>query len=422
MSELKDDIAKYLNGELSPEEMHALEKRALSDPFLADALEGASQIAPEDFSSDLNSLRAELHSRRQTTLWPWVASIAAGIAAVALVTYLFILPESQPEKERIAQNNEKEIAAPPSFDDDTAQVPQVREDEAVQAEGNHAQIEPSAPTGTQPKARPREDIAAAEELSLTDAESPAAHAEEEEELATQPGYISPEAIEQPAPVAATPVESDRLERMKQSLDTRPSKTITGTVVDAEDGRAIPGVSVIVNGTTEGTITDEHGRYVISTDSLEAGLQFTFVGYETKSIETVQPGNVNVMLNPDISQLSEVVVVGYGGTPRTEDDDPLIELAEPAGGRKAYKQYLVESLRYPELALNNKVEGRVTVQFTLDPAGRMSDFRVLRGLGYGCDEEVIRLIKEGPRWRPTRRNTEAVSDKIKVRMKFALPKK
>jgi hypothetical protein len=47
---------------------------------------------------------------------------------------------------------------------------------------------------------------------------------------------------------------------------------------------------------------------------------------------------------------------------------------------------------------------------------------LKGIGYGCDEEVIRLIKEGPRWVPTRKNKEPVRDKVKVRLRFALPKK
>jgi TonB family protein len=131
------------------------------------------------------------------------------------------------------------------------------------------------------------------------------------------------------------------------------------------------------------------------------------------------------LEADISELSEVVVVGYG-TERKEVvlpfDSPIMELATPAGGRKAFKQYLEGNVRYPEQAIKNQVEGKVTVQFTIETNGKLSDFRVIRGIGFGCDEEVIRLIKQGPKWSPSKKDDEAIRDKVKVRMRFALPKK
>jgi TonB family protein len=98
------------------------------------------------------------------------------------------------------------------------------------------------------------------------------------------------------------------------------------------------------------------------------------------------------------------------------------MAAPAGGRKAFKQYLETNLRYPEQALKNNVEGKVTVQFTVESNGKLSDFKVLKGLGYGCDEEVIRLIQQGPAWSPSKRSTEPIRDKVKVRLRFSLPKK
>ncbi len=68
------------------------------------------------------------------------------------------------------------------------------------------------------------------------------------------------------------------------------------------------------------------------------------------------------------------------------------------------------------------KGKVTIQFTVESSGQLSDFKVLKGIGHGCEEEVIRLVKQGPKWNPTRRNTESLRDKVKVRMKFTLPKK
>jgi TonB family protein len=100
----------------------------------------------------------------------------------------------------------------------------------------------------------------------------------------------------------------------------------------------------------------------------------------------------------------------------------MELATPEGGRKAFKQYLEKNLQYPEQALKNEVEGKVTVQFTIGMTGQLSDFKVIRGVGFGCEEEVIRLIKQGPKWSPTKKNEAPVKDRVRVRMRFSLPKK
>jgi TonB family protein len=196
--------------------------------------------------------------------------------------------------------------------------------------------------------------------------------------------------------------------------------INGHVIDSEDGKGLPGVNVTIKGTNIGTITDEEGKYQLAMDSLGVGLMFSFIGFESKE---VVPGstNLDVTLAPDIAQLSEVVVVGYGAD-KGPEELPVVEMASPAGGKKAFKQYLEQNLRYPEQALNNKVEGKVTVQFTIESNGRVGEFQVLKGIGYGCDEEVIRLIKAGPSWVPTKRNQEAVRDKVKVRLRFSLPKK
>lgn len=79
------------------------------------------------------------------------------------------------------------------------------------------------------------------------------------------------------------------------------------------------------------------------------------------------------------------------------------------------------MRYPDEALRKKVEGKVTVRFNVQPDGALTDFQVLKGIGSGCDEELIRLIKDGPAWKPATQGDEAVIDQIKVRFKFELPR-
>src|SRR5690606_27968226 len=164
-----------------------------------------------------------------------------------------------------------------------------------------------------------------------------------------------------------------------------------------------------------------GKYQLRLDTISSALVFSYVGFETKEI--MPSGHkVDVALDPDVSELSEIVVVGYGEARDPNIIEPTsIEIAAPEGGKKAFKQYLENNQHYPEQALNNKIEGKVTVQFTLDSNDAITDFKVLKGLGYGCEDEVIRLIKSGPKWNPTRRNNEPVRDKVKVRMRFSLPK-
>ena len=62
-----------------------------------------------------------------------------------------------------------------------------------------------------------------------------------------------------------------------------------------------------------------------------------------------------------------------------------------------------------------------MRFTVEPDGALTDFEVLRGIGSGCEEELIRLIRNGPAWRPATQGTAPVADKVKVRFKFELPR-
>ncbi|MCT4601845.1 MAG: TonB-dependent receptor [Marinifilum sp.] len=88
------------------------------------------------------------------------------------------------------------------------------------------------------------------------------------------------------------------------------KVITGTVADANDGMGIPGVSVVVKGTTVGTTTDIDGKYTLNAD-VNSTLVFSFVGYKTQEILVGDQTQINVILSIETENLSEVVVIGYG---------------------------------------------------------------------------------------------------------------
>lgn len=83
--------------------------------------------------------------------------------------------------------------------------------------------------------------------------------------------------------------------------------VSGTVTDATDGTGLPGVNVVLQGTTTGTVTDENGRYSLTVPSGSGMLVFTFVGMATQEISINGRSEINVSMSPDVAQLSEVVV-------------------------------------------------------------------------------------------------------------------
>jgi len=86
--------------------------------------------------------------------------------------------------------------------------------------------------------------------------------------------------------------------------------VSGTVTGAEDGQPLPGVSVVVKGTIQGTITDMNGRYSISAPT-DATLQFSFVGMTTQEIAVGNRQVIDVEMQADAQALEEVIVVAYG---------------------------------------------------------------------------------------------------------------
>ena len=95
--------------------------------------------------------------------------------------------------------------------------------------------------------------------------------------------------------------------------------------------------------------------------------------------------------------------------------------EPAfpGGKQKWADYLKENLKYPSQAKENSIQGRVFVQFVVERDGVISNPKVVRGIGSGCDEEAIRLMKASPKWDPGLQNGHAVRVQYMVPIDFRL---
>ena len=88
------------------------------------------------------------------------------------------------------------------------------------------------------------------------------------------------------------------------------RTITGTVVD-EDNQPLPGVTIVVTGTTIGTITDMNGNYSLQIDGTVQSLKYSSIGYKPQTLPLPEGNRLMVKLSTATQELVDVVVVGYG---------------------------------------------------------------------------------------------------------------
>lgn len=96
-----------------------------------------------------------------------------------------------------------------------------------------------------------------------------------------------------------------------SADVIQQDAVRGTVKDAATGEALIGVTVMVKGTTLGTITDINGQFNLRLPTRDALLSVSFIGYTTQEIQAQQGANINIAMELAVTQMQEVVVVGYG---------------------------------------------------------------------------------------------------------------
>ncbi len=103
----------------------------------------------------------------------------------------------------------------------------------------------------------------------------------------------------------------------------------------------------------------------------------------------------------ILALSALLFVGFSYEAKAQE--PALKVAEvqpePIGGLKSFFEYLETNLQYPQEAKNVRLEGRVMVRFVVELDGSLKNIEVVKGIGGGCDEEAVRLIKNAPKWSP-----------------------
>lgn len=362
-----DTIRAYLNGKLDPAQMHDIEMHLLECDFCSDALEGFELSEKADIRTDrsLLALRRQLNRRirehGQPKLIRWPAWSAAAAIALAIAGYVVIMYSEREQREQAARET---AAFLETGEQDTLLIFMPGAPEPYVPEELIA-------SNTLPAAGnvPSASVSSANALSAGGGRSRGGISEErgiseENGVSSRNSGLQEEQETDSAPAAG----SDALSRN----DLPAERTISpAPPAAAKERRAFAAAPE----------TGDTGM-ADSTRSLPASRRAA--GQRAADSATADraaaPG----------SRVAAVAGEVKSAAPPA---------ARPRGGRAAYEKYLADSLRYPPNALRQRIEGPVRVRFTVLPDGTPGHFEVEHSLGYGCDEEAVRLIREGPLWEP-----------------------
>lgn len=159
-----------------------------------------------------------------------------------------------------------------------------------------------------------------------------------------------------------------------------AQTVTGTVTDVETGEPLPGATVLVKGTSVGTVTDMNGQYSINVPDDANTLVFSFIGYQKKEVTIGERSVIDVSMELDVSSLSEVVVTGYTSQ-RKADITGAVAVID------------VEDMQKVQAAsISQKLEGRASglVTSTSGQPGAGTNVRI-RGFGSFTNNEPLWII-------------------------------
>ena len=241
------------------------------------------------------------------------------------------------------------------------------------------------------------------------------------------------------------VKAEEVKSVENSSDEK--FKLSGTVVEAARKNVpVMGASVIIRGTTNGTLTDMDGKFVMTGVKKGDVIQVSFVGYQTQSVVVKDETPLNILMRDDVQNLEEMTVVGYAsdgvGASSVEHPDKKVvavvdipkakeepqeevifqvveEMPQFPGGLGEAMKFLAKNIKYPVEAQQAKIEGRVIVRFVVGRDGSVSDVEVMRGVSPELDAEAVRVVSLMPKWIPGKQRGKAVAVKYTMPIMFRL---
>lgn len=413
------DIDRYLNRQMSAAEMHALEKAALEDPFLAEAIEGYVNMPPGSVQKDIEKMVSALDEKTAARVvsigfkkWMWSAAAAVIVLLGVTTTWYWLRP---PADSPIAE--QKETPAQPGIAKDSISPATATAGEST-----------ATASPTEKKATPLPLPPA----TLADENTGKSSARREEDY-KKTGTVKNKALpaEKEEELEAGSKEPDDLFLKRKQTTDIPRGDVAAAAAQAEDQRsvsgyfaprifsgkitddknkALPFVNISIPNTPAGTYSDAQGNFRLTSADTQLVVQLKSVGFEEKKVTLYSNVSNNmVQLMPSENSLAEITVTGYGinrkksmpaakQAKQEEADKEQEAEAEPKDGWAAYDAYMMNNSRLPEANSHLVLKGTVELSFIVNKYGVLSDFRVELSSCAVCEKEAVRLIKEGPAWK------------------------
>ncbi len=436
-----EDIRNYLDGKLTGPAMQAMEKAALEDPFLADAIEGFEESRKQSVSfesgiADLQKKLAErIHQKRRKgaipvwfAYWPVAASILFVIGTTWL-TITFVNKKSFPSNiatttTKDSGTNNKMIQPSIIPKKDTAGSSIIKSDSSTTQTGSD-EIASDKKTETERKSTGHNpEMARERNIPAVAAEKQAATTANVVSLPssdTAEKRISSDSMvfKKTQPPAAPPLAeafSGKAAGVEISKNKSLSENYIKGIVMDEKGDPVSGASVSLAKSKNGTTTDSNGYfklYLKSQDSIRK-LEFNSVGYQhlSTTVKTDSSFTNRIHLQTSNQSLNDVVVVGYG-TAETDNSPGFIDAidkkrksdsepdsvknknVQPVNGWVAFSNRVFENKKIE--TADSLLRGIEVISFIVDEKGGLSSFKIQKSISPAHDATVINLIK-GTTWK------------------------
>ena len=185
------------------------------------------------------------------------------------------------------------------------------------------------------------------------------------------------------------------------------RVVSGRVTSQEDASALPGVNVVLKGTSNGTVTDQDGNFKLNVPTEGSSLLFSFIGFETSEVAITNRATIDVSMIADTQTLQEVVVVGYGSQLKKEitgsvqtvnsnelRDIPTSQVTQKLQGRLAGVQ-INQTTGKPGQGMNVSIRGQLSVTAGSDPLYVVDGFPITGNIGAMNPDEIedISILKD-----------------------------
>ncbi|PXY01160.1 hypothetical protein DF185_10945 [Marinifilum breve] len=210
--------------------------------------------------------------------------------------------------------------------------------------------------------------------------------------------------------------------------------ISGLVI-AEDEKELPGVTILVEGSKAGTVTNVYGKFELQVEK-DANITISFIGLETRKMaveDFILNGNKenNYFLKIKMKSQKGKVLPSEGNDWSSNEkakkstfnpDDVFVmveDMPQFPGGYAAIQKFINKSIVYPKVAKENGIKGRVFVTFIITKDGKIDKPKVVRSVDPSLDKEAIRVIKSMPDWTPGKQNGVIVKVAYTVPVNFGM---